>query len=125
MKRPFLCFDRLFDSILFVPGYYHHFGIACRETGRYEEGIASLKKCLQLAPNDVIARIVLVSLYMYAGREDEARATVAEIHDRPQSLCRKVRQMDSMEGRAEEGSLPRLSAPGGAEVKTAASFCSP
>ena len=59
--------------------YYHHFGIACRETGRYEEGIAALKKSLQLAPNDVIARIVLVSLYMYAGREDEARATVAEI----------------------------------------------
>jgi adenylate cyclase len=63
----------------FRTGYYHHFGIACRETGRYEEGIAALKKSLQLAPNDVIARIVLVSLYMYAGREDEARATVAEI----------------------------------------------
>ncbi len=63
----------------FRTGYYHHFGIACRETGRYEEGIAALKKSLQLAPNDVIARIVPVSLYMYAGREDEARATVAEI----------------------------------------------
>jgi adenylate cyclase len=63
----------------FVPRYYHHFGIACRETGRYEEGIAALKKSLRIAPNDVIARVVLVSLYMYAGREDEARATVAEI----------------------------------------------
>ena len=63
----------------FVPRYYHHFSTACRETGRYEEGIAGLKKSLQFAPNDVIARVVLVSLYMYAGREDEARATVAEI----------------------------------------------
>jgi len=58
---------------------YHHFGIACRETGRYEEGISALKKSLQIAPKDVIARVVLVSLYMYAGREDDARATVAEI----------------------------------------------
>jgi adenylate cyclase len=58
---------------------YHHFGIACRETGRYEEGISALKKSLQIAPTDVIARVVLVSLYMYAGREDDARATVAEI----------------------------------------------
>ena len=63
----------------FRTGYYHHLGIACRETGKYEEGIAVLKKSLQLAPNDVITRVVLVSLYMYAGREDEARAAVAEI----------------------------------------------
>jgi|WetSurMetagenome_2_1015567.scaffolds.fasta_scaffold07816_3 hypothetical protein len=54
-------------------------GLACRETGRYEEGIAALKKSLQVAPNEVFARVILVGLYMYAGREDEARATVAEI----------------------------------------------
>jgi hypothetical protein len=47
--------------------------------GRYEEGIAALGKSLRLAPNDVISRMVLVSLYLYAGREDEARAVVAEI----------------------------------------------
>ena len=63
----------------FVPRYYPHFGIACRETGRYEEGIAALKKSLQLAPNNILVNIVLVSLYMYSGREDEARAAVAEI----------------------------------------------
>ena len=27
----------------FVPRYYHHFSTACRETGRYEEGIAALE----------------------------------------------------------------------------------
>ena len=58
---------------------YRTFALACRETGRYEEGIAALKKSLQIAPNDVLTRVVLFSLYMYAGREDEARATVAEI----------------------------------------------
>jgi adenylate cyclase len=63
----------------FVSRYFSHFGIACRETGNYEEGIAALKKCLQFVPNDVLARIVLISLYSYAGREDEAWATAAEI----------------------------------------------
>jgi adenylate cyclase len=58
---------------------YRNVALACRETGRYEEGIAAIKKAIQLAPNDVLSRVVLVSLYMYAGREDEARATVAEI----------------------------------------------
>jgi adenylate cyclase len=62
-----------------VSRYFSHFGIACRETGRFEEGIAGIKKCLQFAPNDVLARLVLISLYSYSGREDEARATVAEI----------------------------------------------
>ena len=63
----------------FPAGPYRFFALACRETGRYEEGIAALKKSLQIVPNDVFNRVVLVSLYMYAGREDEARATVAEI----------------------------------------------
>jgi len=63
----------------FVPGYYHHFSSACRETGRYGDGIAALKKCLQLAPNDVLAYLNLVSLYAYSGREDEARIAVEEI----------------------------------------------
>ncbi len=55
-------------------------GGACRQTGRYEEGIAAEKKALKLAPNDVIANIALVSLYMYAGCEDEARGAVAEVY---------------------------------------------
>ena len=64
----------------FVPPYYMLLGVACLQTGRYEEGIAAEKKALKLAPNNLWANIQLVSLYMYAGREDEARATVAEIH---------------------------------------------
>ena len=63
----------------FVPGYYHHFSSACRETGRYEEGVTALTKCLKLAPNDVLANINLAALYIYAEREDEARQAVAEI----------------------------------------------
>ncbi len=63
----------------FVPIYYSYFATACRETGRYEEGITGLKKSLTFAPNDLFAYINLVALYMYAEREDEARAAVAEI----------------------------------------------
>jgi adenylate cyclase len=63
----------------FVPSYYMLLGSCCRQTGRYEEGIAAEKKSLKLAPNNVFANINLVLLYMYAGREDEARAAVAEI----------------------------------------------
>jgi adenylate cyclase len=63
----------------YVPIYYSYFATACRETGRYEEGINALKKSLTFAPNDLFAHINLVALYMYAEREDEARAAVAEI----------------------------------------------
>ena len=63
----------------FYPSYYLVLGSACRQTGRYEEGIAAVKKALKLAPNSVFANIYLASLYMYAGREDEARAAAAEI----------------------------------------------
>ena len=63
----------------FGVGSFRMFALACRETGRYDEGIAALKKSFQFAPNDLFNRVVLVSLYMYAGREEEARAIVAEI----------------------------------------------
>ncbi len=63
----------------FVPIFYTYFGAACRETGRYEEGITALKKSLKSAPNDLFANIALASLYVYAEREDEARAAIAEI----------------------------------------------
>ena len=62
-----------------VPIFYTYFGTACRETARYEEGITALKKSLSFAPNDLFANIDLAALYMYAEREDEARAAVAEV----------------------------------------------
>jgi adenylate cyclase len=64
----------------FVPSYYRQFGNACRMAKKYEEGIAAVKKGLKLAPNDLITNIVLTALYMYAGREAEARAAAAEVY---------------------------------------------
>jgi adenylate cyclase len=62
-----------------VPIFYTYLGTACGQTGRYEEGIAAFKKSLSFAPNDLFANIDLAALYMYAEREDEARAAVAEV----------------------------------------------
>ena len=61
------------------PNFWHHLGVGYRETGQYNKAIAAQKRALQIAPNDVFAYIVLASSYMYAGREDEARAAAAEI----------------------------------------------
>jgi adenylate cyclase len=58
---------------------YHQFGAACGSTGRYEEGIAVFKKWLKISPDDLIANVLLVSLYMNAGRKDEAKAAAAEV----------------------------------------------
>ncbi len=61
------------------PNLYNQLGIACRETGRYEEGIVAFKKTFQLAPNYILAHINLAALYIYAGREAEARAEAAQV----------------------------------------------
>ena len=79
---------------------YYQFGIACRETGRYEEGIAAIKKALQLAPNYLFAYIILATLYSYAGREAEARAAAAEVQriDPNFSLIRYAKEIPWKEG---------------------------
>jgi len=64
----------------FNPASYRQVGNACRMLKRYDEGIAAVKKNLKLYPNDLQSNIVLTTLYMYAGRTAEARATVAEIY---------------------------------------------
>ena len=59
--------------------FWHHLGVSYRETGQYDKAIAVYKRALQIAPNDVFAYLGLTSSYMYAGREDEARAAAAEV----------------------------------------------
>jgi adenylate cyclase len=61
------------------PQIYNLFGVACRETGSYEEGIAAVRKTLQLSPNNVLAHLALTTLYSYAGRAAEARAAAADL----------------------------------------------
>ena len=53
--------------------------MAYRVAGRYEEAIVPLKKVLTLNPNSSAAHRLLAACYAELGREEEARAEVAEV----------------------------------------------
>jgi adenylate cyclase len=59
--------------------YYRHFAVVLRETGQYDEATSLLKKAIEQEPHDPFAYLVLTTVYSYAGREEEARATAAEV----------------------------------------------
>jgi tetratricopeptide (TPR) repeat protein len=59
--------------------YLRHLSSAYRDTGRYEEAIAQIKKAIEREPSDIISHIVLTATYGMAGREEEARAAAAEV----------------------------------------------
>jgi adenylate cyclase len=62
------------------PGWYRSIlGFAYRDSGRYEEAIVEFKKSLALSPEFVAPRLGLVSTYVLAGREEEARREVGEL----------------------------------------------
>ena len=58
---------------------YRHYGVALRDSGRYDEAIELSKKATERKPNDMIAYVVLASSYGLAGREEEAKAAAKEI----------------------------------------------
>jgi len=53
--------------------------IACRDCGRYEEGISAAKRAIHLEPESLPAHTCLASCFALLGREAEARAEAAEI----------------------------------------------
>jgi len=59
--------------------YLRFFGIAFRDSGRYEEAIAQAKRATEQEPNDLVAWVVLAASYSLAGHEEEARAAAKEI----------------------------------------------
>jgi TolB-like protein/Tfp pilus assembly protein PilF len=59
--------------------YPDQLGIAHRVLGRYEEAITFLKKALTLNPNLLAVHWNLAAIYSELGREEEARAEVAEM----------------------------------------------
>ncbi len=58
---------------------YNEFGLVLRDAGRLEEAVAAFKKAIQIAPDYLTAHVWLVVTYIWMGRENEARATVAEV----------------------------------------------
>lgn len=59
--------------------YHRHFAVALREAGQYNEAIAQLKKAIEQEPNDLLAYLVLTTVYSYTGHQEEARSAVAEV----------------------------------------------
>jgi adenylate cyclase len=60
-------------------GMYLNFGMALRSAGRFEEAASAFKKSIQRAPNNIFAHSGLAATYSMMGREEEARAEVAEV----------------------------------------------
>ena len=63
----------------FSVGSFRVFALACRETGRYEEGIASNKKSFQIAPNDLFNRVVQLVCTCTPDAKMRPGSSVAEI----------------------------------------------
>jgi adenylate cyclase len=53
--------------------------VACRDSGRYEEGISSAKEAIRRAPNAIFAHTCLASCYALLGRNNEAQAEGTEV----------------------------------------------
>jgi len=64
----------------FPPGiYYSNLGLAYLFTGKCEEAIAECEKALQLETDNLYTHITKTVAYSLCGREEEARATAAEV----------------------------------------------
>jgi adenylate cyclase len=59
--------------------YYQRLGSAYAVVGRHGEAVDACKKALRRLPGDVGARFILAAVYIWQGREEEARAEAAEI----------------------------------------------
>jgi adenylate cyclase len=58
---------------------YGMFGAALWRAERFEEAVSAYKTAIQRAPNNISAHCGLASVYIWLGREKEARAEVEEV----------------------------------------------
>jgi tetratricopeptide (TPR) repeat protein len=64
----------------FLPNYFYYgLGGAYLLTGQYNKAIAACQKAIQHSPDSLFAHINLGAAYGLSGREEEARAEVAEV----------------------------------------------
>ena len=54
-------------------------GLAYIFTGHYEEGVAACEKAVDIQPNNILSQVNLTFAYIVSGREEEARATAAQV----------------------------------------------
>ncbi|MGE5841266.1 MAG: tetratricopeptide repeat protein, partial [Deltaproteobacteria bacterium] len=58
---------------------YHGLAAALWRTERFEEAVSALKTAIQRAPDNIQAHCGLAAVYIWLGREKEARAEVEEV----------------------------------------------
>lgn len=58
---------------------YIHLGNAFLWAGRFEEAVPNFKKLIELAPDNMFGHSQLAATYIMMGREEEARAEIAEV----------------------------------------------
>jgi adenylate cyclase len=61
------------------PDLYRAYGRALRYTGRLEEAVAAYQQAIRIAPENLPNHTGLAALYVWMGREREARAEAAEV----------------------------------------------
>jgi adenylate cyclase len=59
--------------------YYNQLGNAFRCAGRFQEAVSAYKKLIELAPDHIYGHSLLAATYIMLGREEEARAEIAEV----------------------------------------------
>jgi adenylate cyclase len=64
----------------FYPAWYlFHLGLSYHLIGEHEKAIEALKKAIERRPDSIFPHVRLVAVYSDLGREQEARAEVAEV----------------------------------------------
>jgi adenylate cyclase len=67
--------------------YLHTVALAYRDLGRYDEAISYAKKAVERSPKSMPSRNVLITCYIWAGREEEARAQAEELLEIHPEYC--------------------------------------
>ncbi|MFT3987376.1 tetratricopeptide repeat protein [Aestuariivirga sp.] len=84
------------------PRVLNYMGYSNRKAGRLEVGISYYRKALAINPNFVLAREYLGEGYVAAGRNDLAKAELAEIAQRCGVTCEEYRDLSlAIAGKAE------------------------
>jgi adenylate cyclase len=72
--------------------YFHTIAMAYRNMGQYNEAIGYAKKAVERSPKSQLSRLILITSYSLAGREEEARSQVKELLKMYPKYCVKKRR---------------------------------
>ena len=71
--------------------YFWSLGLSYAEIGHYEEAIEWCEKAIRQEPESLMARVMMTVVYSFSGRDEDARAEVAEVlRTKSQLFLRKI-----------------------------------